>query len=531
MFDDNERKILERIGLNCFFIEEGNKDKKFIELDYLNKNDFAFNENVQQTTLYSKETFQDFNISFYEFPILILDPRYWHDAYIDIINKYQVSSLIFSTYLTVFLKKQTTEKKKLVNIDFLKQVSSIKQFYLQAQKDMAFEEFWDIENFTPLEYLHELEYLNISNSETIINIDFSKLKKLQDVNLQFPKENITIYECTELKRLTTRTYLKDFTLMQNLKKLEYFVSYAKELKSFKGIGELTSLKTLDLEVTSKIKNLEEMEKLVNLEEFVLRGARALKTFDGIEKLPQLKRLLSNDLKKLESVENINNAKNLELLVFENSIIPEDLTLKNCQNLKKLKFENCKLLNDLNEVTSLESLEELEIIDCKNISSLAFVKKLKKLNYLNFAGNTIVKDGNLEFLKKLSLEGVNISFNNRQHYNINLKDVNEELVSKLDEITQKEKKKLPRIHNKKLYSSVQVFKFLKVNFKCTPQAIKTNSEHEHLKLLAIYLMCHYTKETTQSIADIFQMEYENIETICNNENIYKKNEKIIKKFYE
>lgn len=436
MFDDIDRKNIEKLGLNCVVIDEGNKNKTYSELGYFDLDDpfLSKNVNIQSAVLLDTKTFEDFGIKLYGFPILIIDPRFWNDIYIEIMNKYKIEVLIFSIHLTVFLKKPTVKKTTLTSLNFLKSLKHLRQFYLQPQKDVIFEQYWDIKDFTPLEYLENLEYLNIPNSDTYVDIDFSKLKNLKEVNLQFPKENKSIYQCKKLERLTTRTFLEDFKVMKELKNLEYFVSYAGDLKSFSGVGALSSLKTLDLEISMKVKELVEIESLGHLEEFVLRNAKGMISLGKLYELKKLQRLLFSDIRKLESSGDINSCKSLKLLVFENSIIPKDLTLEECVSLKELKFENCKFLNDFNQIGDLKNLESLELIDCKEIESLEFVKKLKKLKYLNFAGNTVIKDGNLDFLKEFSERDVYILFRDRRHYSVKLEDINEELTKKLNEVS-------------------------------------------------------------------------------------------------
>ena len=401
MFDENERKTIEDMGLNCLFIEESNKDKKMIELDFLDKEDIFFTEKIKQASLYSAETFQDFNISFYGFPILALDPRYWNDVYIDIINKYHVVSLIFSEFLTAFLKKQTIEKEQLTNIDFLKQTPSLKQFYIQNQKDMIFEECWNIEDFTPLEYLQKLECLSISNNRTMVDIDFSKLKELKEVNLQYPKENKTIYKCQNIEEIYTRYYEKSLNVMKNWKKLKYFSAYCDNLESFAGLDIFNELEISKVEITSKFKTFEECNsESIKIFYIYTEARKTPKTLKGLSGLTRVENIAINGLKQLESIDD----------------------LQQCDSLKELTFENCKIPDDILMLNKLLNLEKLVFDDCKDIESLQFVRELPNLKYLSFSGNTKVIDGNLDFLKELADTGVEIHLTNRKHYSIKYKDL-------------------------------------------------------------------------------------------------------------
>lgn len=46
MFDNDDRKIIENLGLNCIFIDESNKWKTYKELHYFNNSLFEKNEKV-----------------------------------------------------------------------------------------------------------------------------------------------------------------------------------------------------------------------------------------------------------------------------------------------------------------------------------------------------------------------------------------------------------------------------------------------------------------------------------------------------
>jgi len=71
----------------------------------------------------------------------------------------------------------------------------LKTFYLQPQKDMIFTEFWDIDDFSPLENHPNLENLYIPVNDMFIDIDFSTLPSLKEINLQYPRKNTTIFQC------------------------------------------------------------------------------------------------------------------------------------------------------------------------------------------------------------------------------------------------------------------------------------------------------------------------------------------------
>ncbi len=459
MFDKTDRKVIEKKGLNCLFIEEENKNKKYNELEYIDTEDTFYKDNVnlKSSRLLDVKLLKDFGISFSGLPILAIRPDTWDDIYIDIINKYHVNTLILSSFLTVYLKKGVYEKNRLESIEFLKNTPFIKQFYLQSQKGLFIDDIWDIKDFKPLEYLTELEYLSISNSETFVDIDFSKLPRIKEVNLQIAEGNTTLYACNKLERLDTRYDEPDFLLLSKLKKLNYLSLYAAKLTTFVGIDNLTSLNDFQLEVTTKLKTFKGLNSNT-IETFMFYSDRCnVKSLEGIGGLEKVKIMLLAGLKKLESIGDLDKCSSINELEFQKCVLPDDISkievlnnikifrLLNCKglssvafiaklhNLKKLQIESTILPDNLVSLGNLLHLESLELIDCKEMKSLAFASELPKLKYLNFAGNTKVLDGTLDFLDELQARGVSISFNNRKHYTRKIKDVNPELQQALDEV--------------------------------------------------------------------------------------------------
>ncbi len=459
MFDKTDRKIIEKKGLNCLFIEEENKNKKYNELEYIDTEDIFYKDNInfKRSRLLDIKLLQDFGISFSGLPILAIRPDMWDNIYINIINKYRVNTLILSSFLTVYLKKGVYKKKRLESIEFLKDTPFLKQFYLQPQKGFFDDDIWDIKEFKPLECLPELEYLSVSNSEIFVDIDFSKLPRLKEVNLQTVEGNTTLYECNKLERLDSRYHEKDFLSLSKLRRLNYLSLYAGNLTTFIGIDNLTSLNDFRLEVTAKFKTFNGLISN-SIETFIFYSERCnVKSLEGIGGLGKVKVILFTGLKKLESIGNLDKCSYIEELEFKKCVLPDDISkieilnnikilrLLNCKNLssisfisklynlKKLQIESTVLPDNIDSLGNLSYLESLELIDCKEIKSLAFVSQLSALKYLNFAGNTKILDGTIDFLDELKTRGVCISFNNRKHYTRKIKDVNPALQQALDEV--------------------------------------------------------------------------------------------------
>jgi len=261
-----------------------------------------------------------------------------------------------------------------------------------------------IEDYTPIENLKKLEYIYIPDSggfPVYVDIDFSKLKQLKKVNLQFPQGNVSLYECINIESIDTRYYEKNFTALNKLQKLNFIGAYCDNLESFEGITKLGNLEDMKLETTSSLKELKDLHSdTVRIFYLYTEQASKLKSLEGIEGLTVVKHIALNGYKKLESIG----------------------SLSRCHTLKTLTFENCKIPSDIDQLSALKNLEKLTLDDCKEINALEIVKKLPNLKYLSFDGNTKVIDGNLEFLKELNNQGVEIYFNDRKHYNLKFKEI-------------------------------------------------------------------------------------------------------------
>jgi len=337
MFDRVDRKIVESMGLTCILIDEHNKDTKLKDLDYIDKSSIGKNEKVLNSTLYSKEMLESFGINPSVLPILIIDPRYFDDIFIEIAKKYNVKSLILNTVMTSFLKKPLADVKVLKSIDFIRELSFLKQFYLQPQRDMIVAEFWDIDNFFPLENHDELEYLYIPANDVFIDIDFSTIHKLKGFNFQFSKRNKTIFQCTNVEEVDTRYYYNDLTDAQNWKKLKKFGAYFDKLKSFEGIESFKYLEEFKGEFTSSLQSFEGLNsQSIKTFYYYTETRKTPVTLKGVSGLKNVETIKLSGLKKLNSIADLSECKNLKEFWLEESSVPDDIEeITNIKSLEKV----------------------------------------------------------------------------------------------------------------------------------------------------------------------------------------------------
>lgn len=348
----------------------------------------------------------NFNSDFYGLDTLVVQPQYWDNKFIEFINKKHIECL----YLTdksigAFYEAELDKYEILTNLSFLKDMVYLKCLKIDALPPLFGDSILKIEDYRPIESLNKLEYIHIPDSgdfPVFVDINFSKLKQLKNVNLQFPQENKTLYRCTNLESMYIGYHDKDFIPLNKLQKLNFFTAFCDNLESFEGLDKLSSLEDIKLETTLKLKELKNLQSdTIKIFYLYTEEACKLKSLDGIEGLTSVENIALNGYKKLESIKN----------------------LSKCHTLQILTFENCKIPNDAEHLSYLQNLERITLDDCKEINSLEFVIKLPNLKYLSFGGNTKITDGNLDFLKELSHKGVEIYFNDRKHYTIKEKDVN------------------------------------------------------------------------------------------------------------
>lgn len=124
---------------------------------------------------------------------------------------------------------------------------------------------------------------------------------------------------------------------------------------------------------------------------------------------------------------------------------------------------------------------------------------------------------------------------------------EEILNILDELyTRIEKKLLPYLNKKTKEEienneskpdlsdwirSIDIFTYLRQNFKVTPASIKTKRELLDLKFVALYLMSYHSLESKEDIEIIFNMSDNEIEDLLYDKKLYQKNASIIDDFIQ
>lgn len=132
--------------------------------------------------------------------------------------------------------------------------------------------------------------------------------------------------------------------------------------------------------------------------------------------------------KLEALTHIElirtNIVNLQGLEYLNSLISLEISYakisKICclnQDIKNLRFDHCKLLENISFVENLQKLENLSFNYCRTVQSLFFVTKIRSLKKLIFLGTDVI-DGNMEYTIGIPY----VAFTNKRHFSHKMEDV-------------------------------------------------------------------------------------------------------------
>jgi len=363
-FDLHDRKKIESLGLNCIFIDEFNKDMPKKYLDYFDtENSFTKNAKNYWESPLLDDSYEQIGIDTNHLPILVVDPAYFHEVYIDIIKKYNVKTLILSISHVALLTKQKVERKTLTTLNFLTEIPHLKQFYLDGLKGILFD-YWDIKDFSPLESLANLEYLSIYNNTTYVDIDYSKLKKLRNVRIYHPKENKTIYKCHHIEKISTRYYEKSLDSIKEWKNLIYLDAYFDNLTSLSELSYFGRLEVLRGEFTSSLKTFQGANSQSLKSFFYYTEARNTPTtLQGISGFKNLEVLSICCLKKLESIAD----------------------LIQCEHLKEFRLEESNVPNDIEDIVKIKNIQLFKVDYGVEVAKK--YPKLKDLIYSNYPKST------------------------------------------------------------------------------------------------------------------------------------------------
>lgn len=168
------------------------------------------------------------------------------------------------------------------------------------------------------------------------------------------------------------------------------VTYSKRLL---GLADCEKLRNLTLtDYDSKKKDFGSFPTLPLLEEFVLIRSK-IQRFDGLGRLLRLRYFNAALMYNLVSIAGLGECRDtLEVVILE----------------------NCKRIEDLEEIGQLTRLRKLILSECSQLESLKFILRLPDLEFLSFWGTTKILDGDLSYcIEHPTLRYA--GFDNKRHY--------------------------------------------------------------------------------------------------------------------
>ncbi len=92
-----------------------------------------------------------------------------------------------------------------------------------------------------------------------------------------------------------------------------------------------------------------------------------------------------------------------------------------RSLRQLVLQNCRQIDNIDNIAKCQSLIKLVVEDCSSIASIRPLAGLLRLQELKLPGNTNVQDGDLSVATELPELAV-FSAANRRHYNPGVRDI-------------------------------------------------------------------------------------------------------------
>jgi hypothetical protein len=231
--------------------------------------------------------------------------------------------------------------------------------------------------------------------------------------------------------------LPDIDFLKDCPHIEKLSLRSETIKNFDGLGYLTNLKFLSLDIGKKSKldlsNLTLLEelwgvlpgktigfsKLNNLKFVQVWGFNPpSKTISEIGKAENIEELhlIQANLESLEGIEKLSKLRDLE--IYGSNKLKDISSIRHLvSSLTKLELENCKGIQDYSPIGTLSKLEWLTIVSCGSMESISFTKGLPKLKLFNF-DRTNVEDGDLIYCKSIP----EVYFTQKKHFSYSRKDL-------------------------------------------------------------------------------------------------------------
>lgn len=212
--------------------------------------------------------------------------------------------------------------------------------------------------------LHRLSLDSCSGVSDLTGLgELTELTDLSLIDLDDVTDVNALYQLTKLKSLVLDLEgLKELEFVENMTSLESLRILDGELLNYDVLKGNQSIKTLELDYNSNIKDLSPIATMTQLEDLSV----PIYTCTGTEEF-----------------KNLTNLKRLYLSTNGNTSISYISKMK---KLEELTLNNCYITDDLECLTGLEHLNKLKLSRVMNLGSLSALNKLKGLKEVDLSGN-------------------------------------------------------------------------------------------------------------------------------------------------
>jgi Leucine-rich repeat (LRR) protein len=214
------------------------------------------------------------------------------------------------------------KENKLEDLEFLREFDFIKYLALTTE----------LQDFNFLNSLIHLKWLSLGQNSPKIEINFSKNKGLEYLQLEWKKNKIIGLEhCKNLKKMIIWSFnVSSLAPLKGLNNLEELEIKTGSMKTLDGIAEYPNLKKLNLGNCNYLTSIKAINSLKNLEELWLHACSKVADYESLLEFPNLKFVWIKGAKKVSTIRFLKKSTKLNFLSigYNTEILDKDLSFLN-----------------------------------------------------------------------------------------------------------------------------------------------------------------------------------------------------------
>ncbi|TAF64535.1 MAG: hypothetical protein EAZ55_10760 [Cytophagales bacterium] len=282
----------------------------------------------------------------------------------------------------------------------------------------AYENEFEISDFSPLQSLAQLQTLNLGYNQIIDIAPLQSLTQLQRLELrrnqisdiaplqslqQLQTLDLSYNQIIDIAPLQSLTQLQtlylsinqisDIASLQSLAQLQTLNLHNNKISDIAPLQSLTQLQTLNLH-NNKISDIAPLQSLTQLQTLELWNNQ-IRDIAPLQSLTQLQ-TLNLERNQISDIAPLQSLTQLQTLNLERNQISDIAPLKELQQLQTLYLSG----NQISDIAPLQSLTQLQTVNLSGnqISNISFLQDLTKLQSLNLTSNKIITRGSFNEYK-------------------------------------------------------------------------------------------------------------------------------------